>query len=164
MSKKKLRSKANFHHECVQYIKKRRGGYILPRDTSYVRIVQILESYTGVVNGDGNSNLIARAKLAAEKLGIPVPSSIGKQNDYSRSEKLDFYASLAWKKLRYATLVRFGARCQCCGASGKDVKIQVDHIKPVSKFWKLRLNPTNVQVLCGDCNWGKLNLDQTDWR
>ena len=40
----------------------------------------------------------------------------------------------------------------------------MDHIKPVSKFPKLRLAESNLQVLCEDCNMGKSAWDETDWR
>jgi hypothetical protein len=52
----------------------------------------------------------------------------------------EFYASLAWKKLH------------------------VDHIKSRSKHPDLALEITNLQVLCADCNIGKSNTDETDWR
>lgn len=76
----------------------------------------------------------------------------------------DFYESRAWKELRYETIRKHGGRCQACGVSGKDRPLQVDHIKPRSKFPKLELDPDNLQVLCRDCNLGKSNLDDTDWR
>lgn len=40
----------------------------------------------------------------------------------------------------------------------------VDHIKPVRKYWHLRLDPDNLQVLCADCNRAKGNWDETDFR
>lgn len=81
-----------------------------------------------------------------------------------RDDRSTFYQSAAWKKLRYQTLVKFGAKCQCCGVDAKQAPIRVDHIKPISKHWDLRLDPTNLQILCNDCNWGKSNWDETDWR
>jgi 5-methylcytosine-specific restriction endonuclease McrA len=83
-----------------------------------------------------------------------------------RKDKRDFYRSLPWKKLRYAFLSECHARgamyCRACGVL--DGPFQVDHIKPVSAYWDLRLERSNLQLLCADCNWGKLNQDQTDWR
>jgi len=62
-------------------------------------------------------------------------------------------------------LVRYGAVCQCCGASAKDgLRIHVDHIKPRRDFPELALVEDNLQVLCAVCNHGKGNWDQTDWR
>lgn len=47
---------------------------------------------------------------------------------------------------------------------GNPVRIVVDHIKPISKHWHLRLDPDNLQVLCNDCNKGKGAWDETDYR
>lgn len=53
----------------------------------------------------------------------------------------------------------------CCGANPSDgVKMHVDHIKPRSKFPELALVLDNLQILCEDCNLGKSNKDETDWR
>ena len=42
--------------------------------------------------------------------------------------------------------------------------MNVDHIKPRKKFPELALVEDNLQVLCGACNHGKGNWDQTNWR
>jgi len=61
-----------------------------------------------------------------------------------------------WPKLRHDALRKARGRCAACGASvDKGVKLHVDHIKPVSKFPDLALDPTNLQVLCQTCNLGK---------
>ena len=90
------------------------------------------------------------------------PTTVNKEN---------FYASWQWKELRFQVLKLNGRACQCCGATagtrdaaGKPVKIVVDHIKPISKFWELRLQRTNLQVLCDECNMGKGAWDETDFR
>jgi hypothetical protein len=81
-----------------------------------------------------------------------------------------FYDSRAWHELRYKALkASQGAdgrpRCRCCHNPATDGNpIQVDHIKPRSKYPELELDPSNVQTMCRDCNMGKSNTDQTDWR
>lgn len=89
----------------------------------------------------------------------------------TRDHKEAFYQSWEWKQLRFLVLKLQGRTCQCCGATagsrsadGKPVQIVVDHIKPISKFWELRLQKSNLQVLCDDCNMGKGAWDQTDFR
>ncbi len=42
--------------------------------------------------------------------------------------------------------------------------MNVDLIKPRSKFPELALTLDNLQILCAACNHGKGNWDQTDWR
>lgn len=73
----------------------------------------------------------------------------------SKEEIRAFYHSEEWKKARYKQLAR-SSRCAACGASAKDgAKMNVDHIKPLHKYWDFRLNQKNLQTLCASCNWGK---------
>lgn len=77
----------------------------------------------------------------------------------------DFLRSYEWRKLRMEALKLHGARCQCCGASpATGAVMNVDHIKPRRLFPNLALTLENLQVLCHECNHGKGNWDQTDWR
>jgi 5-methylcytosine-specific restriction endonuclease McrA len=89
----------------------------------------------------------------------------------SADEKVKFYKSWEWRRLRMEVLKLQGRTCNCCGATpkdtdmaGKPVKIVVDHIKPISKFWGMRLQRGNLQVLCDECNQGKGNWDNSDFR
>ena len=62
-------------------------------------------------------------------------------------------------------LKRDGARCCACGATPEDgVRMNVDHIKPRKTHPHMALDMSNLQVLCDDCNHGKGNWDDTDWR
>ena len=78
----------------------------------------------------------------------------------------DFWRSEGWRRLRYETIKRHGAKCQCCGRNPRQdgIKLHVDHIKPRSEYPELALDPDNLQVLCEDCNLGKLDRDTVDWR
>ena len=73
-----------------------------------------------------------------------------------------FYKTREWLELRYKVLKTYGRKCMCCGTTTG--QMHVDHIKPRSKYPELSLIFTNLQVLCHDCNIGKSNKDQTDWR
>lgn len=76
-----------------------------------------------------------------------------------------FLLSFEWRKVRMIVLKKYGARCQCCGATVADgLKMHVDHIKPRKLFPQLALSVDNLQVLCEVCNHGKGNWDMTDWR
>jgi len=76
-----------------------------------------------------------------------------------------FLSTYEWRKTRMVALKKYGARCQCCGASAANgVVIHVDHIKPRKLFPHLALDVENLQVLCEVCNHGKGNWDMTDWR
>jgi len=77
----------------------------------------------------------------------------------------EFLLSYEWRKIRMVVLKKYGARCQCCGASpATGAVMHVDHIKPRKLFPHLALDVDNLQVLCHECNHGKGNWDQTDWR
>lgn len=78
----------------------------------------------------------------------------------------DFYQSREWRLMRYEALRLHGGRCQCCGASPEDGRtvLNVDHVKPLRVFWELRLEISNLQVLCGPCNEGKGARHADDWR
>jgi 5-methylcytosine-specific restriction endonuclease McrA len=74
-----------------------------------------------------------------------------------------FYNSRPW--LRYQILRKYGGRCQACGRTASDgVVICVDHVKSVRNNWELWLEPSNLQILCSDCNLAKASADSTDWR
>lgn len=76
-----------------------------------------------------------------------------------------FLETFAWRKLRMEALIKYGRRCVCCGATPMmGAVMNVDHIKPRKLFPELALDINNLQILCGECNHGKGNWDQTDWR
>lgn len=106
--------------------------------------------------------------LEPQKVVVTYPRSGPSPSD---EKKKAFYASWDWRTLRMEVLKTFGHRCQSCGAQpgettvgGQPVKIVVDHIKPISRFWALRLERSNLQVLCDECNQGKGAWDETDYR
>lgn len=77
----------------------------------------------------------------------------------------DFYRSSKWRELRYIALEKSGGACVLCGARASDgVQLHVDHIVPRSRNIGLQYSLDNLQVLCQDCNLGKSNFDDTDWR
>lgn len=82
----------------------------------------------------------------------------------TRDEKKVFYESWEWKEARYKAIKELGNSCMLCGANSKEVRIVVDHIRPISKYWDLRLDAENLQILCNDCNMGKSNNHYDDFR
>ena len=71
-----------------------------------------------------------------------------------------------WRLVRYEALKRANGKCECCGATAKTSgePLHVDHIKPKLLYHHLEFVLDNTQVLCADCNIGKGNWDETDWR
>lgn len=82
--------------------------------------------------------------------------------DYDYINSAEFLKSYAWCNLRYAKLVSCDNRCMCCGRSVKQgAVLNVDHIKPRRLFPELALEPSNLQVLCSECNKGKASASIT---
>ena len=65
------------------------------------------------------------------------------------------------KQLRTQVLVRDGYRCRMCGRTSDEVKLQVDHVRPVSAGGTDTLD--NLAALCRDCNLGKSDLILGDY-
>lgn len=93
-----------------------------------------------------------------------MPSSLSHEQ-ISRRPLVTFYDTPEWRELRYKALKRSRGCCELCGSlPAPGFPLHVDHIKPRSKYPALELQLSNLQVLCGDCNLGKSNKDETDWR
>lgn len=72
----------------------------------------------------------------------------------TRSATIQRERSLMTDSLRYDVLRRDGFRCVLCGSAASDgVKLEVDHIVPVSKGGRTELS--NLRTLCDRCNRGK---------
>lgn len=96
----------------------------------------------------------------------PVPPRTRTIHHREADARDEFLASYAWRRLRMEVIKERGRRCECCGATPADgvTAINVDHIKPRRLYPELALVKSNLQVLCGVCNHGKGNWDETDWR
>jgi 5-methylcytosine-specific restriction endonuclease McrA len=105
-----------------------------------------------------NRNLVSKV--------VSKPSSSPKSLRVSgiNVKSTEFLSTYEWRKLRMMALKKYGARCQCCGATPPNAVMNVDHIKPRKLFPSLALDINNLQILCHECNHGKGNWDRTDWR
>jgi hypothetical protein len=167
---------------CAYYGLKKLGEF---RDSainfpSHVKIVDKLSSLTNLPRSTPLSEMM-------DKLGLPYSVAVWNQYKSKKRKnkkmpvdptktkvevnksfviKDDFLKSDKWRTIRYRALELQGGACQCCGRSRKShgVILHVDHIKPRSKFPELALNINNLQILCEDCNLGKSNKFDTDWR
>ena len=117
----------------------------------------------------GQQSWLASIGVNPEEIKIMAPKNKAhrqarKNVNYSHTSSR-FYDSRAWKELRYEVLREGAGACCCCGARASDgLRIHVDHIKPRSKYPELQLNKSNLQILCEDCNYGKSNYYNDDWR
>ena len=76
------------------------------------------------------------------------------------SVKESFYNSLEWKVLREKVLQKYPPVCMRCK---NKQNLEVDHIKPRSKYPDLELEFKNLQILCRDCNLMKGVKDSPEW-
>lgn len=56
-------------------------------------------------------------------------------------------------KVRFRVLTRDHFTCQYCGRSAPDVRLEIDHVEPVSRGGRNRLD--NLKAACFECNRGK---------
>jgi 5-methylcytosine-specific restriction endonuclease McrA len=68
--------------------------------------------------------------------------------------------------VRYRVLLKYRDKpCMAYGCGPKQgVWLNVDRLKPRKTHPHLALSVSNCQILCSDCNKGKGNWDDTDWR
>lgn len=139
--------------DALKHIKEELSKFDLPdlRETTLSGILKYAEIY------------LECGKDASPK--YLVPRTIHYSYELKRMPIKKFRNSKAWRELRYKILKKYDGKCNACGQSEKDgVILHVDHIKPVSKFWELRFDENNLQILCEDCNLGKGAWDESDWR
>jgi len=76
-------------------------------------------------------------------------------NDQKRDHAKERQRSAMTPGLRYKVMQRDGFRCTLCGRSTEadGVKLEVDHIKPVSTGGLTEMD--NLRTLCMECNRGK---------
>ncbi|MEE8288879.1 MAG: HNH endonuclease [Nitrosomonadaceae bacterium] len=152
--------------------------YIWKKQNKKKKLVHILapfgQSFCKCENGgielDGSSEDIPSgyreckvcSRLLNKASGIKKPNGEKLKNKNSVS---GFYTSFSWARLRYQALRRNDGCCECCGRSKHEGAIMnVDHIKPIKKYPELKLELSNLQVLCGLCNWGKGSKYEEGWR
>lgn len=59
-------------------------------------------------------------------------------------------SSTAWRTLKRKAIAVFGNECARCGADGRQVRLELDHVVPVAEGGEDTLE--NAQLLCDDCH------------
>lgn len=130
-----------------------------PLSLSHVRSVKALADMSPVIV----TRPAACVPVPAQPAPLPQPYR-GKYIDPNSDE---FLTSYQWRTVRFDAIALHGNSCMCCGATpgrGNGVVINVDHIKPRRKHPHLALDINNLQILCNECNHGKSNRHETDFR
>lgn len=124
--------------------------------TSYRKWDNRTKQYKYVKCGSEEHKQILSNKGGGRRVSIApvqVPKSI--------SDK--WYLSEEWKLCRKDYLRNYYKLnkkrvCNCCGKSEDEVKMNIDHIYPVRRYWSMRLEHTNLQNMCEICNSQKGNF------
>ena len=101
-------------------------------------------------------------EMAREMLRVHRNDRGKKAHNAAGSRIKAFYTTRAWRSARYNFLkTQTNWRCRCCGTTAAQARLVVDHVLSVREHWDRRLDPTNFQVLCDDCNLAKGSGDST---
>jgi len=133
------------------------GGDVSAKSTAWKWLrTKWIEQY-----GDQKVDVLLTKAQKSKKVAI-----LKSQRKFYGQPKPDFYQTDTWRTLRFEVLKASKGCCNLCGRSNREhgIVLHVDHIKPKSKWPELALAKDNLQVLCEDCNLGKSNRDDTDWR
>ena len=115
------------------------------------RINPIVKVKVSYVSQKGRNTYSREEKFSVEQIK-DILLEASKRLSYEDSKQ--YQRSLMTASLRYQILHRDHFRCTICGASVADgAKLEVDHIKPISKGGKTE--PNNLRTLCQSCNRGK---------
>ena len=136
------RPRAYFSPACSLRVNHRRGGW------------------------DGRHHTAKSRALISEKASVPKPWIRGERNGMAgrtgssnpnwkggtSPERQRVYASSEWRRLRREVRRRDGELCLECGA---DDVLHLHHIKSWATHPELRLDPSNVVLLCRRCHYDK---------
>ena len=109
----------------------------------------------------GSFMLIWRILREILRLALPAEKPCEAPSELAIRE---FYRSPEWHMLARRIKDKRGRKCECCGDQYPKVKICTDHIKSLRTHWHLRLEASNMQVLCDVCNRHKGSHITADFR
>jgi diadenosine tetraphosphate (Ap4A) HIT family hydrolase len=122
----------------------------------------------GVVDRDGDLVSLAAKKLTLEQKAHIRMICERKMQEYVQKRGLSIWDHRLLESdpvpdsTYYKILAESGSRCALCGATKKERRLEVDHIKPRS--WGGTNDPSNLQALCYICNRAKGAKDDRDFR
>lgn len=83
--------------------------------------------------------------------------TITRLSNKTNQEASEFYRSHEWRSCRREFLKNNLSReCVYCKIElNENNKLNVDHIKPLKYYWDLRIDHSNLQIVCKECNLKK---------
>lgn len=167
LNKKRLAFMSNI--SCLAAMKLSENGSPTLPNTGYAEIARRVRAIRPDLRGgvqEVMANFVGQgieAKALQQKVAAQKRTKVEARAGWSAYKS--FYETDEWRRVRYEALRLHGGKCCLCGVTAhQGAVLHVDHIKPRSLFRELELDVNNLQVLCADCNLGKSNLDDTDWR
>lgn len=115
------------------------------------------------INAQDHSSEDSQTEYVADKIVVKKVSLKSFVRKMKSRKSRAFIKSDKWKIIRSITIGIYGSSCMCCGKSFEDKLMNVDHIKPRSKYPRLMDDFYNLQVLCVFCNFKK-GIKETDYR
>ncbi len=115
------------------------------------------------------NNILENKRKIREEALMPAEPSKQEKHEFYRTitgeewlsdNKSSFYHSEAWQELRKQVFQKYPSICGRCGNKNH---LEVDHVKPRSKYLDLELELGNLQILCRDCNLLKGTQDSPEW-
>ena len=151
-----LNSIVDNENGCCAYSNKQMGGLFNVHGNSISRIINALikKGYfqAGYDEDTNFREMILGHKTYKDIYGLDIPDFIEDENIYktNTSNKRKISPSK-----RIKILERDSFTCQYCGAKAPEVKIEIDHIIPISKDGTNEIE--NLTTACFECNIGKSN-------
>lgn len=81
--------------------------------------------------------------------------------NYIRLKRLSKRKQIKYYKLKHLIFYYYDNHCFKCNSKQN---LELDHIKPFSKYPELFFEPSNLQILCKHCNILKSNKTNDDYR
>lgn len=152
--------------EARQQKTKERKQKKLDKKLASKTIINPMPKDTGSWEWKPQQQDVPRLKVVSSINGKNQQRRQSKRDRISRTPDKEFYISPEWRAIRVRVLSKYDCKCMMCGRSPKmhGIVIHVDHIKPRSKYPDLALCFDNLQLLCEDCNIGKSNKYEDDYR
>jgi 5-methylcytosine-specific restriction endonuclease McrA len=106
-----------------------------------------------------------RIAFEAKELACEVMRCVSQAERDLVTNSARFLKLEVWNRLRYDVHEDNDGLCEVCGHDGRNRGgLNVDHKRNRRDYPQLALLWSNLQILCGDCNKGKGNRYNTDWR
>src|SRR5690606_30267844 len=126
---------------------------------------RILSAYRKLVNEGGELTKEKVIVLALSSISKVVGQDPNAEKTIALGRSKNFFKSQHWRHIRLQALSKNDGSCEACGKRVADgAQLHVDHILPRSIYPEFALTLNNLQILCKECNFGKGNVNTTNFK